>query len=114
MSFTALLDKKCSWTRKAGVASSTLGEQIVTHTTIASGVKCRVEPDPYVREGIHEIATEFEKYYEKMYMDYRTDILFGDIVTIVGNPIKRVVDKVDDGGGHSHHLEVSLWYTKPQ
>jgi len=110
MSYTSLLNKKCSWTRKTTYTVGTFGEEIINSTSIDSNVKCRYEAVTGKELEELGIVGEIDKSYERFFMEGIVDIEVSDEISVNGvvDDYIRKVKWIGDAAGHGHHTEVII------
>ena len=107
MSFSKLLNKRCSWKRRFNVGQNEYGEINYSDVIIGSDVECgrQVGLGMNMRQLVQNVEPgEFNRKVVKYWM-YPTDIQEGDIIKFQGSELEKVED-VRDAAGRGHHLEI--------
>jgi hypothetical protein len=107
MSFSSLLNKRCSWKRRMNAGIDSFGEITLSEVTIGSDVRCsrQVGLGYNSREKINtEKPGDTVKGLVKYYL-LPTDIQEDDLITFEGSETEEV-RYVRDAAGRGHHLEV--------
>jgi len=108
MSFTSLLNRTCSWTRKSVDSVDKYGAQNTRYVVVATGIKCR--EDDLTQEDIERLGNVggINLNVTRIFIENLPDIQVGDRVVIVGDTsgFERKVILRQNAGGHDHHTEV--------
>ena len=106
MSFTGLLNKRCSWIRSIMTGQNDYREPIYTDTTMGTNVPCRLEEIEAQTLWEAEPGGDFTRAKYLLYME-PTDIKGNDRVTIDGSDNYKV-QVPDPVMLMDHHFEVRL------
>ena len=111
MSFSSLLNKRCSWVRRIKISKDKYRQSVYTESVMGSNVRCRIEKIHGFNLWQGEPGGDFNRSVGMLFMKSGNDILPNDFVTIDGSENYKVMDD-DDFSLMGHHIEVRVEKTK--
>lgn len=115
MTFSSLLNKKCSWKRRIIKDRDSYGEIQYSEITMGSDIPChrQVGRGLNVRQEITSKDVGNMTSVVSRYWMFPTDIQEGDILKFEGSELE-IVRNVRDAAGVGHHLEIMATQIMPE
>jgi len=111
MSFTGLLKKRCSWSRRFKTGLDEYRQPIYTDLIKGSNVICAFQKESGFNLYEGNDGGDFSRVVGMLYLNSNNDIEPNDYVTIDGSENYKVIDK-DNFGLMNHHIECRVEKTK--